>query len=216
MNEDMLAARHYLYRTFQCLLGNDPRSDGWAELDAELVEEACAIAGTDGAKLARLLGETYGSKARREQLASEYAATLVGPGALPSPPWESAQLSSDGGLFTPVTLTVRNAYRAQGLLPQQYPSVADDHIALECGFLAELAGRTLSACKAHDAERCTEALEASRSFIKAHPLRWAPCFAEKLSSEKAPFYRTVAESLVDFLKVDASWLDERALSRAAA
>ena len=25
MDENILAARHYLYRTFQCLLGNDPR-----------------------------------------------------------------------------------------------------------------------------------------------------------------------------------------------
>lgn len=216
MDEDMLAARHYLYRTFQCLLGNDPRSDGWAELDAELVEEACAIVGIDGAKLARAFGEVLGSKERRDELAREYAVALVGPGALPSPPWESAQLSSDGGLFTPVTLTVRNAYRAQGLLPQQYPSVADDHIALECGFLAELADRALNACELYDAERCIEALEASRSFTKAHPLRWAPRFAERLSSEKAPFYRTVAESLVDFLKADALCLDDLALSRAAA
>lgn len=216
MDENILAARHYLYRTFQCLLGSDPRDAAWESLDVELVEEACAIMGADGAELARLLSEVSDAPAGREDLARQYAVALVGPGALASPPWESAQLSGDGALFTPVTLDVRNAYRVQGLLPQQYPAVADDHIALECGFLAELAGRALAACGGHDGERCDEALTASLEFAQAHLLRWAGQFAEKMDAERAPFYRSVAFALADFAQADAAWLDEAVAVKAAA
>lgn len=206
MDENILAARHYLYRAFQFLLGNDPRDAAWESLDGELAEEACALMGVDGAELVRLLGEALGEPAGREALARQYAVALVGPGALASPPWESAQLSSDGALFTPVTLEVRNAYRIQGLLPQQYPAVADDHIALECGFLAELAARALGAFAAHDAERCEAALEASRSFAEAHLLRWADRFAERMDGEKAPLYAAAAGLLAAFAEADGRWL----------
>lgn len=216
MDENALAARQYLYRAFQCLFGNDPREEAWDVLDAELLEEACGILGVEGAPFARALDCVLGAPSLREATACEYTAALVGPGALPSPPWESAQLSGDGALFTPVTLEVRNAYRAQGLLPQQYPAVADDHIALECGFLAELAARALGAFAAHDTERCASALEASRSFAEAHLLRWADRFAERMDGERAPFYRVVACALADFVQADAAWLREAAAAKAAA
>lgn len=216
MDENVLAARHYLYRTFQCLLGNDPRDAAWESLDGELAEEACALMGVDGAELVRLVGEALDADGGRDELARQYAVALVGPGALASPPWESAQLSGGGALFTPVTLEVRNAYRVQGLLPEQYPTVADDHIALECGFLAELAGRALEALAAHDGERCAAALAASRSFAEAHPLRWVDRFAEWMDSECAPFYRVVAFALADFAQADAAWLREAAAAKAAA
>ena len=212
MDENVLAARHYLYRAFQCLFGNDPREEAWDALDAELLEEACGILGVEGVSFARALG----APSLREATAREYTAALVGPGALPSPPWESAQLSGDGALFTPVTLEVRNAYRAQGLLPQQYPAVADDHIALECGFLAELAARALGAFAAHDTERCASALEASRSFAEAHLLRWADRFAERMDGEKAPLYAAAAGLLAAFAEADGRWLAAVAPRAAAA
>lgn len=216
MGENILAARHYLYRTFQCLLGNDPRDAAWESLDGELAEEACAFMGVDGAELVHLVGEALDVDGGRDELARQYAVALVGPGALASPPWESAQLSVDGALFTPVTLEVRNAYRVQGLLPEQYPAVADDHIALECGFLAELAGRALEALAAHDGERCAAALTASHSFAEAHLLHWVDRFAERMDGERAPFFRVVACALADFVQADAAWLREAAAAKAAA
>ena len=216
MDENILAARHYLYRAFQCLLGNDPRDVAWESLDADLMEEACGIVGVDGAEMVASLRAVLDAPDGREELARQYAVALVGPGALASLPWESAQLSGDGALFTPVTLDVRNAYRVQGLLPQRYPAVADDHIALECGFLAELAGRALSACGGHDGERCDAALTASREFIAAHLGLWSDRFAGKMDAERAPFYRMVAFALADFAKADAAWLDEIEIARAVA
>lgn len=216
MDENALAARQYLYRAFQCLFGNDPREEAWDALDAELLEEACGILGVEGAPFARALDCVLGAPSLREATACEYTAALVGPGALPSPPWESAQLSGDGVLFTPVTLEVRNAYRAQGLLPQQYPAVADDHIALECGFLAELAAHALGAFAAHDTERCASALEASRSFAEAHLLRWADRFAERMDGEKAPLYAAAAGLLAAFAEADGRWLAAVAPRAAAA
>ncbi len=203
------AARHYLYRFFQFLFGNEPKAEAWGELDSELFGEACEIVGVNGRALGGKLCEAQTDAAIRKHLSVEYTVAFIGPGALASPPWESAQLSGDGALFSAITLDVRNAYREQGLLPEQYPRVADDHIALECGFLAELAERALSDFQVFDGERCRENLATSKVFLDAHPLRWVDVFAGKIDGGRTPFYQTAAQVLADFMHIDTAWLSAR-------
>lgn len=206
-DENVLAARQYLYRAYQCLLGSEPKGKAFEVFDAALFEEACAILDLDvPERLVGLVRESRGDETCLEALQSEYVRVLVGPGELPSAPWESAQLSGDGALFSRLTLDVRNAYRVQGFLPQEYPRVADDHIALECGFLAEMAARALELWEAGDEEGCTKALAASRVFLEEHPLRWVNAFAGGLDERRHPFYRAVAEALAVFMATDSRWL----------
>lgn len=210
-DESVLAARQYLYRTYQCLLGSEPKGTAFEAFDVELFEEACAMVGVGvPKKMVDLYRDARESATCREALQSEYVRALVGPGKLPSAPWESAQLSGDGALFSRQTLDVRNAYRVQGFLPQEYPRVADDHIALECGFLAEMAARALERQEAGDEQGCTEALAASQAFLEEHPLLWVNAFADGLDEQRYPFYRAVAEALAALMDADSHWLASEA------
>lgn len=202
-DDNVLAARQYLYRAHQCLLGSEPKGTAFEAFDVELYEEACAMVGMGAPKkMVDLYRDARESATCREALQSEYVRALVGPGKLPSAPWESAQLSGDGALFSRQTLDVRNAYRVQGFLPQEYPRVADDHIALECGFLAEMAARALERQKAGDEEGSTAALAVSRAFLEKHPLLWIDAFADGLDEQRYPFYHAVAEALAAFMAAD--------------
>ena len=49
-DESVLAARQYLYRTYQCLLGSEPQGTALGAFDVELFEEACAMVGVGGPK----------------------------------------------------------------------------------------------------------------------------------------------------------------------
>ena len=109
---------------------------------------------------------------------SDFNRVVVGLGAdRTSHPWESAYTNSKRLLFQAETLDVRNAYRAFGYLPECYPRVADDHIALECAFMAVLARKSL---EVQDDEElaCLEA--GQRAFLQDHFLRWIGDYARDL------------------------------------
>jgi len=80
-------------------------------------------------------------------------------------------------------LDVRNAYREQGLLPAKYPHVADDHIALELGFMAALSERARIAVNEGDTSLAHVALEASRQFLEEHLLTWIDAYARDITTE---------------------------------
>lgn len=203
MDDANLAARHYLYTTFQVLLGSDPERGSLEAFDPRLFEEACAIAGLEAP--ATILDAIKGAQAgerQREALSSEYTKTLVGPGKLPAAPWESVQVSGDDSLFSLTTLDVRNAYRAQGFLPQEYPRVADDHVALECAFLAALALRALEAHEQKRGDERAKALQASRSFLETHLLKWIDGYAAQLAESSCTVYASVAAALAAFAHAD--------------
>lgn len=205
LSHEELAARRYLYETFHVLLGEDPVKGAWEAIDEALVEEACGIMGiaVPSALIERLARMRVDEDARAA-IAHEHTRALVGPGKLPSPPWETVHVTGEEALFSLVTLDVRNAYRAEGLLPSAYPAVSDDHIALECGFLAALAQRALEAFEQGDAERCAHALEAGRAFAREHPLKWVDAFAEGLMAAGCTFYGEAAATLAALMRADAS------------
>lgn len=204
-----LAARHYLYTAFQMLLGSDPAHEPLEAFDPRLFEEACAIAGVEApATMLETIESAQADERQREALSSEYTKTLVGPGKLPAAPWESVQVSGDDSLFSLTTLDVRNAYRAQGFLPQEYPRVADDHVALECAFLAALALRALEAHELNRDDERAEALQAGRLFLEKHLTKWVDGYAAELSNSSSGFYAAVAAALAEFAHADLERLHE--------
>ena len=137
------SARRYLYALGQSLAGSEPTGARLEAVDAGILAEALAIVGIAGDfGLAERV-----AKARQDLGAARslYTRLFVGPATPQAMPWESTYRSRSRALFRQETLEVRNAYRAQGFLPQAYPKVADDHLALELGFLAALAGRAVDA-----------------------------------------------------------------------
>ena len=209
MDAETLAARAYLYRVFQYLMGNEPTEAMLAGIDGDLVREACEIMGAEAPEaLLQDAAEAIENAEALEALRSQHMKALVGPAKLASPPWESAQLSGDGALFSRVTLDVRNAYRTQGLLPQEYPRVADDHVALECAFLAELASRAQRAAEAGDTEAERELLAASSAFLDQHLGQWVTGFAASMDAEKTPFYARAAQVLASLVHQDVLLLED--------
>ena len=123
-----------------------------------------------------------------------------------------AELRTRLRLIGPVqesTLQVRACYHRFGLLPEEYPRVADDSLALELGFMAELARRAADAFGAGDAETLDAALRGARDFLKEHLLVWVPLLAERAGKTgTAPLYPQLLRILDSFLKQDRETLND--------
>lgn len=223
--ETLLAGRSYLYRLGQRLFGDEPDKALLREalsllalealglfVDLEAGEAAAAVRVLDAACAdfdAR--SETFTDDAR-----AEYTRLFLGPGTLPSPPWESAHVSSDRTLFNAVTLEVRRFYVSKGFRPREYPHVADDHLALELDFLAALSQECLAALRADDFDSLRALLRDQREFLHAHPMRWAESFARQIprsptkTGEPNPsmLYSEFASLAATFIAGDAEALDD--------
>lgn len=148
-----------------------------------------------------------------DALSSAYARLFVGPRRPEAAPWESAHRGEDDTLFQPSTLEVRKAYVAHGLIPSRYPRIADDHLAIELGFLASLGQRAAQAFEQGDAEAWKVNVSASREFLRDHVRPWLPSFCQALDQASCgDLYREAARALESFTQVDASFLETASLS----
>ncbi|ACV21137.1 uncharacterized component of anaerobic dehydrogenase [Slackia heliotrinireducens DSM 20476] len=104
-------------------------------------------------------------------------------------------------VMTATTLGVRNAYKAHGFIPQRYPHVPDDHLALELDFIAALTAEALQACQAGDIDAASKHEADAVQFTHDHLSAWAPFFAEDVRDKgKAPLYATVAQTMAAFVE----------------
>ncbi|MDR0514574.1 MAG: molecular chaperone TorD family protein [Coriobacteriaceae bacterium] len=213
----LLAARAGAYRIFQNLLGNEPSADMLEQLACPDSREVLGLLAVEGEEyrlvLDRLISETEhilaGSDDPIPRLKDAFTRLFVGPGKVEANPWESMYTTSDTVLFQKVTLEVRKAYVASGFIPQAYPHVADDHIALELDFMARLAERLSAAYESGDAGSASSAFKASRDFLCTHLLAFVEGFAAAVDGAKHGYwYRWAALALAAFLEVDAQALEE--------
>lgn len=199
------SARRYLYALGQSLAGSEPTGARLEAVDAGILVEALAIVGIAGDfGLAERV-----AKARQDLGAARslYTRLFVGPATPQAMPWESTYRSRSRALFRQETLEVRNAYRAQGFLPQAYPKVADDHLALELGFLAALAGRAVDALQGKDPRGVAEAENASRAFLNDHLLKWIDAYANDLAKAgTGSLYESLGRLMAAFAARDAALL----------
>lgn len=203
-----MAARSYLYCVFACVFGAEPSLERATLLDADLVEDSVRALEGNMSELARCrtfaeaLGETD-----FDAIKGLYNALFVGPATPAAFPWEAFHVSNTGRLFGPVALEVRKCYRAQGLLPEGYPHVSDDALALELNFMAALAARIV---KMGDVDGSwTDDLQASRSFIEDHLGRWTGRLSAKIVAYREDsFYSVAATALDEFVQYDLALLKE--------
>lgn len=199
--ETMLHARRYLYTVYQSLLGSAPTLKQFEVIDVTLVEAAYSEMGVTAPHGIR--EKLILAKEQLETLKTQYTRYFEGPGKLPASLWESVYITGEQSLFQRATLEVRNAYRASGFLPQCYPSVADDHIAIELDFLRALADRACNAHESHDEETLRTSLEASALFLEEHLLAWIDKFAKEMTeSDSEGFYPHVAQAAASFAEND--------------
>lgn len=209
---DALAGRVLVYRVFQSLFGNPPS-----------LQQLEVIAGETSLESMRLLGEGKIADGMVTEFAQQienalndvdavqraYGRLFVGPGSLPVPPWESVHVCGERLLLQESTLAVRKEYLDQGLLPAEYPHVADDHIALELDFMAALGDRAKTAYETGDAHRAFLDMKASKSFLTQHLRKWLPVFSEKLETGACDEPYVFAARILNEL----TWADESLLDR---
>lgn len=143
---------------------------------------------------------------RLHALNVEMTRLLEGPGVTPAPPFASYYLHS-GRLMGPAAIGARHFYLEWQALPDSEDRIPADHIALELGFLAHLAGR---AAEAGDE---AAALEASRFFLERHLLPWLGAFTRALAGAAGEtFFAVLARFLDQAVRYDLEVLRELGVS----
>lgn len=212
--ETLLGARAFAYHAMHAVFGQEPTAGTRTVLASGVLDDLAAVfADADCPQVseaALALQEAARQADDAEMLDNAYTRLLLGPGTLPASPWESTYISKERVLFQESTLDVRRAYVAQDLIPQGYPHVADDHIAIECDFLGKLGHRMVEALEAADEERLRVTASASRSFLREHLGSWADAFARNLCDSTAQtgnpaeaFYAQAAATLARLVEADA-------------
>jgi TorA maturation chaperone TorD len=210
--QDVLQSRAYSYLLFQNLFGSEPTEkllrtacgkETFNVLDVYAVDGGSPYSSALSAAILALESLHGRTGEDIERLQSEYTKLYIGPLELRAPPWESIYVSKKMQLFDENTLNVRNFYRSQGFLPTEYPKVADDHIALECAFMARLGDRACTACSDGEYSVAKDTLDASCRFMKEHLLLWLPSYVADLEKIKeAEFYPIMARLVMEYATVD--------------
>ena len=214
--ELLLNNRLFLYSLMHKLFGREPDEELLKILTDEHTCEAFGLLSEKEKDLmdrtAVFLGEIreeMKNPAFLEEAKNEYTRLFIGPLTLVAPPWESVYGQKDAMLFQESTLEVRNTYRQFGLLPEGYPRVADDSLALELHFMAMLAQRSLDAFYAGDSGTLSADLTGAADFLKKHLLVWIPKFLERMKGAKTNIlYPQMCLVLDEFLRKDAETLRE--------
>ena len=214
--ELLLSNRLFLYSLMHKLFGREPDEELLNILTDEHTGEAFGLLSEEEKDImdrtAVFLGEIREEKqnpAFLEEARDEYTRLFIGPMSLVAPPWESVYGQKDAMLFQESTLEVRNTYRQYGLIPEGYPHVADDSLALELHFMALLAQRGLDAFYAGKNDDLTADLTGSSDFLKKHLLVWVPKFLERMKGAKTSIlYPQMCLVLDEFLRKDAETVKE--------
>ncbi|MBR4250189.1 MAG: molecular chaperone TorD family protein, partial [Verrucomicrobia bacterium] len=178
--EILLQNRIYLYELMHAVFSGVPNEELIHLISQPVTQEAfLLLSEADDDLMAKMAhftslqdGKLAADPAYLEQVKSEYTKLLIGPGKMIAYPWESTYNGSETMLFQESTLRVRQAYRKYGYLPEEYPHVPDDHIALELHFLSKLSSLVLDAYKEGNRERALSVLNDQKVFMKYHIRNW--------------------------------------------
>ena len=214
--ELVLSNRLFLYSLTHKLFGREPDAEMLNILTDEHTGEAFSLLSEEKKDImdrtASFLDEIREEKenpAFLEEAKDEYTRLFIGPVSLVAPPWESVYGQKDAMLFQESTLEVRNTYRRFGLIPEGYPHVADDSLALELHFMALLAQRSLDAFYAGKNEDLAADLTGSEEFLDKHLLVWIPKFLERMKGARSNIlYPQMCLVLDEFLRKDAGTVRE--------
>lgn len=179
--------------------------DEWSTDMAALFNAAVARLGASPKETAESLEAEADELARARE---DYTRIFVGPNTLLASPWETMHTTGKRVLFHRDVLSVRDAYRQAGFLPERYRHVADDSIGLECDFMAKLAADALTAFQEGEAERCQDRLLQSLTFLTDHLLRWIDSLADAMETHYPDiFYAAFARFVVVWCYRDEALLN---------
>ncbi len=168
--------------------------EGWRiALDGDLPDFAALL------KQAVDAAADLASEGKLEELQTEYAGLLIGPAALPCPPWESIYTSPDRQMMQEAHDAVAALYAEAGFAVKQ-AGVLPDHIGAELHCLALLLERV-----EHGAEQEQKtALDLADRLLDDHVNRWVGPFTQDLEqASHSSLYMTLAQvtrNMVSFLQ----------------
>lgn len=214
--EVLLANRYYIYTLLHKALSIEPTIELLEVLTSPETAEAFALLSESEDDIMARAGKFF-AEVRKDmsdpgfvnQAKDEFTRLFVGPIKLIAPPWESVYRGKEGMLFQECTLEVREFYRSFGYLPQAYPRVADDSLALELAFMSKLAGKALEGFKSGDMAETKHCLGGAGLFLNAHLLVWIPRFMEKMKLSPSDYlYPQLCLIMEEFINIDKSTLRE--------
>ncbi|MGE9289921.1 MAG: TorD/DmsD family molecular chaperone [Puniceicoccales bacterium] len=165
--------------------------DAFHREDPGRLQELASILPAELSSLARTLaGEWEKVIHGPDDLKRDYARLFLGPFEIAAPPYASMYLDRERKIMGETSRKVAEQYAAAGLVPpEDHPSNAPDHIALELEFLYFLTYQAVT-------EEDTSALGRYQDFANDHLLRWAPRHAaDMLRANPHPFYQALAHLL---------------------
>ena len=194
-SRDILEARLVLYRLLAALYRYPLTAEKLSALQAVQAEGE-----SSAAQAVSALQQAAGSPSV-ERLNVEMTRLMEGPGITPAVPYASYYLNGKQ-LMGAAAQAAHRLYLEHGVEPEQ-GSIPPDHIALELGFLAVLAERTLI-----DADPAS-ALETSLLFVHEHLQPWLGMFCAALeTSSHEPFFAALAQATQQVIAEDEAWLQE--------
>lgn len=215
--EVLLANRVHLYELFHTVFGSEPTVGLLCLLSSPATSQAFALLSEKEddimAKMSSFVKKQETKYVSDPEYLScvkaEYTRLMIGPGRLIAYPWESACNGKENLLFQESTLHVRKAYLKYGYLPEQYPRVADDHIALELHFMARLSEMALGSFRKDDTKQLVQILKDQHVFMKYHLLNWLPKYVQNISKSKTMYlYPQFALAVSEFVRMDSELITE--------
>jgi len=143
------------------------------------------------------------ARSTQESLAVDYAGLFLGGKEGLICPSESSYLENK--VYGEATLKVIEVYAKQGFVKEDAFHEPDDHIAVECAFMATLGWDLIQMVKEKgiDAPACQEHVKLQLDFLKEHLLNWIPDWAKQVQDfSETDFYRALAGLTQTWIEAD--------------
>ncbi len=141
-----------------------------------------------------------------QELAVDYVHAFIGSGMdafSAAYPYESVYTSPKRLMMQEARDEVLAIYRSQALDKAAGWKESEDHIAMECEFMAAMAARTAEACRAGDEDRAVSLLKVQRNFLEDHLYAWSGMMTSDMRKfARTDFYKGLAAYTDGFLESD--------------
>lgn len=129
-------------------------------------------------------------------------------GGVPAPPYGSLYLDQDGVLMGRSTQRVFEAYRSEGLSPDN-SSEPPDYLATELEFLYYLVEQEEEALHRRDVEEARDKSLKQKMFISELLNPWVSIFCRRVEQDHAahPLYRWGCRLLERFCSLEREWIE---------
>ena len=188
------------------------------EVDDELLEQLRRAAfpvrsGSDLADEGNRLMATYLSNVwsgTLQELAVDYVHAFIGSGMdafSAAYPYESVYTSPRRLMMQEARDEVLAIYRSQALDKAATWKESEDHIAMECEFMATMAARTAQACREGDEDKAASLLRVQYNFLEDHLYAWTGMLSSDMRKfARTDFYKGLADYTDGFLESDVELL----------